>query len=187
LPAHFRVWLSRHKLLLGAIGAVCLVGAVAGIVYSANRASTGAPPGASPGAHAPGSGSGSGSEGKNERMLETLGGLSAAHLYQTYLNIGLVADAVENETYTAAQAKEMLTTVAGLMDVVDKQLARLAKMDLSTEDQQDVQRIRTISSLMRVQIASLQAYWLTGDARHAARYHETREKAWKGLSEVLGL
>jgi len=123
----------------------------------------------------------------NDRMLETLGGLSAAHLYQSYLNIGLVADAVEKDTYTAAHASQMLTTVSGLMDVVDKQLERLAKMDLGADDKRDVQRIRAISSLMRVQIASLQAFWLTNDQQHAVRYHQTREKAWAGLSEVLGL
>ena len=32
-----------------------------------------------------------------------------------------------------------------------------------------------------------EAYWRTHDAQQAARYHEAREKSWKGLSEVLGL
>jgi hypothetical protein len=167
--------LSWRGVLVGSAGAVLMVGTVAGIVYWNNRpgstpAATSAPPVAT-----------------KDRMLETLGGLSAAHLYQSYLNIGLVADAVENDTYTQAQASQMLFTVAGLMDVVDKQLERLTKMELGADDKQNVQRIRAISSLMRVQVASLQAYWLTGDDKHAKRYHETREKAWAGLSEVLGL
>jgi hypothetical protein len=123
----------------------------------------------------------------NERMLETLGGLSAAHLYQTYLNIGLLADAVEKETYSQAQALEMLTTVVGLMTTVDRQLDRLAKNELGAEDQRDVERMRSLTALLRVQIVALRAYWSTGSAQQAARYHEAREKAWQGLSEVLGL
>jgi hypothetical protein len=166
---------SWRGVLVGTAGAVLIVGSVAGIVYWNNR------PGSVPAT------TGGPAVAKNDRMLETLGGLSATHLYQSYLNIGLVADAVENDTYTQAQASQMLFTVAGLMDVVDKQLERLTKMELSGDDKQNVQRIRAISSLMRVQIASLQAYWLTGDEKHAKRYHDTREKAWAGLSEVLGL
>ena len=123
----------------------------------------------------------------NERLLETLGGLSAAHLYQSYLNIGLLADAVDNKTYTQAQALEMLTTVVGLMNTVDKQLDRLAKNDLSADDKRDVERIRSISALLRVQVVALRAYWSTGSAQQAVRYHEARDKAWQGLSEVLGL
>jgi hypothetical protein len=116
----------------------------------------------------------------NERMLETLGGLSAAHLYQSYLNIGLLADAVDNKTYTQAQALEMLTTVVGLMDTVDKQLDRLARNDLSADDKRDVERIRSLSALLRVQVVALRLYWSTGSAQQAVRYHEARDKAWQG-------
>jgi hypothetical protein len=182
-PLAAKPWFARHQLLLGAGGAVLIVGVVAGIVQAINRPS--APPAPPPAdiakpAEVP-------AKTANDCMLETLGGLCAAHLYQSYLNIGLVADAVEHETYTESHATQMLANVAGLMDVVDKQLERLIKMDLSADDKRDVQRIRAISSLMRVQIASLRAYWLTNDQKHATRYHETREKAWAGLTEVLGL
>src|SRR5262245_57768816 len=79
-----------RMVLYAAAGAALLVLGVAGAVIFANRAGATPEP---PPARTP-----------HERMLETLGGLSAAHLYQSYLNIGLLADAVENETYTEAQA-----------------------------------------------------------------------------------
>jgi hypothetical protein len=123
----------------------------------------------------------------NDRMLETLGGLCASHLYQSYLNIGLLADAVDNQTYTQAQAQEMLGTVVSLMDTVDRQLDKLIRNDLSEDDKRDVERIRALSALLRVQVLALRNYWSTGSAELAARYHQAREKAWQGLSEVLGL
>jgi hypothetical protein len=50
-----------------------------------------------------------------------------------------------------------------------------------------VERIRSLSALLRVQVVALRSYWSTGSPQQAARYHEAREKAWQGLSEVLGL
>jgi hypothetical protein len=165
-------WPVRREWWFAAAAGLVLLGVAAALVFS-NRSSNAAPV---PTAPVP-----------NERMLETLGGLSAAHLYQSYLNIGLLADAVDNKTYTQAQALEMLTTVVGLMDTVDKQLDRLARNDLSADDKRDVERIRSLSALLRVQVVALRLYWSTGSGQQAVRYHEARDKAWQGLSAVLGL
>jgi hypothetical protein len=173
-PAPWRP--GRRAVLLGA-AALFLLSNVVGIVYFSSTSS----------AHAPSNNDPAKAKAVNERMLETLGCQSAVHLYQSYLNIGLIADSVEHENCSPAEGAKMLNTVASLMDVVDKQLERLTETDFSTEDIQDIQRIRAISSLMRVQLASLQAYWLSGDRKHADRYHETREKAWVELGKVLSL
>jgi hypothetical protein len=166
-------WLLARKLLLGVIGAVFFVGAIAGTVYVYSAQRSSAPPVAD--------------NKPNERMMETLGGLSASHLYQSYLNINLVADAVENDIYDVDEGLKMLTTVAKLMDGVDKQLEKLAKKDLSSEDQQDVQGMRAVSSLLRVQVAALRMYWRTGETKHLNTFHDTRKRAWKGLSDLLEL
>jgi hypothetical protein len=159
----------RRTLVLAAL-AVLLVAGSAGAVVWFNR----------PAAEPP--------RTPQERTLEALGSLSASHLYQSYLNIGMLADAVEEGTYTPSQAQEMLAKVVSLMDVVDRQLDRLARGDLSPDDQRDVERIRGLSALLRSQAAALKAYWQnTADTRLASRYHEAREKAWQGLSDVLGL
>jgi hypothetical protein len=180
---------SLRQLLLGAAGAVLLVVVVAGAVYWSRPPASPPPAAGQPAPAAPKAAASPAVDAApkpNERLLEMLGSLSTAHLHQSYLNIGMVADAVENETYTEAQGREMLATVAGLMDVVDRQLARLAKMELNSDDKEAVQHIRNISSLMRVQLVSLQAYWETGESKHAKRYHQAHEQAWKALSEVLG-
>ncbi|HYV34459.1 MAG TPA: hypothetical protein VE988_02070, partial [Gemmataceae bacterium] len=163
---------SRKYWFISCAAALLIVGIAAGFIF-ANRGS------------APATVSNDASpKTPNDRMLETLGSLSAAHLYQSYLNIGMLADAVEKEGYSQEQANNMLATVVSLMNVVDKQLDKLAKADLGAEEKNDVERIRELSGLLRVQVAALRAYWLTGQQEQATRYQAAREKAWTALSEV---
>jgi hypothetical protein len=122
-----------------------------------------------------------------ERFLAALGMLSAAQVYQTYLNIGLLADGVENEVYTKAQAEEMLTTVVGLLDQGDRQLDTVRQTELDADDQANVLRIQGLTVLLRRQASALRAYWATGDREQITRYHQARETTWKSLSDALGI
>ncbi len=122
-----------------------------------------------------------------ERFLSALGMLSAAQVYQTYLNIGLLADGVESEAYTKAQAEEMLATVVGLLDQGDRQLDAVRQTDLDADDRANVQRIQDLTALLRRQASALRAYWATGNREQITRYHQARETTWKSLSAALGI
>jgi hypothetical protein len=124
---------------------------------------------------------------ERERYLAALGLLSAAQVYQTYLNIGLLADGVESGAYGKADAEEMLATVAGLIDQMNRQLDKIGDTGLGAEDQQNVERIQTLTALLRRQASALRAYWATGDREQIDRYHQARETTWKNVSEVLGI
>jgi len=121
----------------------------------------------------------------HEQLLEGLGGMSAAHLYQSFLNIGLLADGVENETYSPAEAEKMLSTVTGLMDLMDRNLQKLSESGLDAEDRRSVERIRGLSEKLRAQAAALRAYWASEGEAAAERYHRARDEAWAGLSELV--
>ncbi len=122
-----------------------------------------------------------------ERFLQALGGLSAAHVYQSYLNIGLLADGVESESYTKAEAEQMLATVSNMIDLADRQLDKIADADLDPDDRQGMKRIQELAVLLRRQASALRAYWATGGREQITRYHQTRETTWTSLSEVLGI
>jgi hypothetical protein len=122
-----------------------------------------------------------------EGLLEAVGGLSVAHLYQSYLNIGLLADAVESETYSDKEAMPFLQKIQELLAGVDKHLDRINKIKLEADDHKALQRLRTISGHLQRQTASLLAYWKAGDEATATRYHEARNQAWGQLKEMLGL
>ncbi len=122
-----------------------------------------------------------------DRYLEALGGLSASHLYQSYLNIGLLADGVEKEVYALDEAEKMLGSVTDLMNLVEGQLAKVRQTGLEPDDHASLERIKAVTALLRLQTETLQAYWVSGDMEEARQYHQAREATWKGLSKVLGL
>lgn len=120
-------------------------------------------------------------------FLEALGGLSATHLYQSHLNIGLLADGVESETYTIEDAEKNLKSVVELMKHVEAQHARLVKSGLDSDDQDSIRQIQAVSAMLHLQIDSLRAYWATEDVEQANQYHLARKASWQGLTKVLGL
>jgi hypothetical protein len=122
----------------------------------------------------------------NCNLLETLGSLSATHLYQTHLNIGLVADGVESEIYTVEEAEQNLQSIVAMMKQVEEQHAKLAKSGLDADDQESLRQLQAVSAMLHLQVESLRAYWTTGESVHAEQYHQARKATWQGLSAVLG-
>lgn len=120
-------------------------------------------------------------------LAETVGLLAGLQLYQTYLNIGLLADARAEGLYEASELNQLLGSVVVPLDKVEKQLEKVAGLKLSKEDAATVTRLKKITGLLRQQGKSLQSFWDTGVADHGKRYEEARQAAWKELSEVLDL
>jgi hypothetical protein len=125
--------------------------------------------------------------GAKVEVLETLGALSATHLYQSHLSIGLLADGVESEIYTIAQAEESLKPMLDMMQTIDARLAKLAKSDLDEEDRRSIEQIQAVSGLLRLQAESLRSYWKMGNAEQAQEFEAARKASANGLSKVLGL
>jgi hypothetical protein len=130
--------------------------------------------------------------GPREASLKALGGLTAGHLYQSYLNIGLLADAMENDLYKLDDAKKWLASVLSFMNKIDEQMARLDKEDLGPEEQKAVAGVRLVTDLLRIQGNELRGYWETPDTNpekkeeHEKKYMKAREQAWDRIRELLG-
>jgi hypothetical protein len=126
---------------------------------------------------------------KSERPqhLETVGALAAGQLYQTYLTIGLLADGVARGAYDEKDARSILQTARGLVELQDKHLARVGKLDLTPADREALNKLRKLGTLLRRQAEELDAYWKTDDKDHAAKYEKTRQEAWTDLSSLLRL
>jgi len=128
-----------------------------------------------------------------DRALEVVGGLTAGHLYQSYLNIGMLADAVENEVYTDGEAKKLLATVTSLMDTVDVQLTRLNEAIEDAEDRKRLAQVRQLTALLRAQAKELRGYWdvpakdVELRKQHELKFHKARDAAWGGIKELLGI
>ena len=124
---------------------------------------------------------------KETLLLETLGALAGAQLYQSYLNIGFIADGRAEGTYEEKDIQQILSSVLTLMEALDKKLDQVGKLDLSKDDREGIAEIRKLSGLLRLQADELQAFWKTGDKARADKYEKTRKEAWAGISKLLGL
>ena len=121
-------------------------------------------------------------------LEETVRLLSGQQLYQTYLNIGLLADLRAEGVYEAGELAQLLGSVVTPLERVDRQLEKVSALKgMGKEDVAALARMRRIADLLRTQGKSLQAHWDTGAGDHAARYEAARQAAWKELGDFLEL
>jgi hypothetical protein len=119
-----------------------------------------------------------------ERLLEVLGGLSAAHLGQTFINLGMLEDGVEDETYTKAVAAKNLARMVAWIDQVDGYLAKLGDAGLTRADLDTLARIRRASRSLRAQADALSTYWKDGDKEQRQRCQAARELSWIAIRDL---
>jgi hypothetical protein len=124
---------------------------------------------------------------QRERLLESIGSVSSIYLYQSYLNVGLIADAVKNDTYSKDEAVELLSTIVTLLQTVDAQMQKLESVGLDDEEVAAVKQVRSISSLIKSQTTHLQSHWKTGEKSNLDQFHQTRRQSWTELCSILGL
>ncbi len=124
---------------------------------------------------------------ERRQLLEILGALTAANYYQTYLNLGLLADGKAKGAYTDKDASKVLDSILSLLDSVDRKLAALAQIDLDKEDRVSLEQMRALSSLLRQQGKELQAFWDSGKDEDATRYESARKDSWAAISKLLGI
>ncbi len=124
----------------------------------------------------------------NAVLTESVGLFAGVQLYQTYLNIGLLADARAAGVYEDADAGHVLGSVLEPLKKVDKQLEKLAALKgLDKEDAAAVARLRKIAALLILQGDSLAAFWTTDQQAPADKYEAARLKAWAELEDFLDM
>ncbi|MBI5722392.1 MAG: hypothetical protein HZA50_00380 [Planctomycetes bacterium] len=122
------------------------------------------------------------------RILKTLGAMAAAHLYEAYLSIGMIADGKEQEIYETKEAQAILDTTDSLLAGIDKQMDDLLTCeDLGKKDRETLTKVKSINTLLLKQSSQLQTYWKSGKQEDSSKYDATRQEAWKAISELLGL
>ncbi len=119
-------------------------------------------------------------------LTETVGVLSGLYLYQTYLNINLLADAKADRRYDDEAARTVLNSVVGPLDVVDKQFSRIGALSQTDADREAAGKLRKIVGLLRRQGQELSRFWDTGRPADGGRYEAARQESWRQISAVLG-
>ena len=120
-------------------------------------------------------------------LLQTIGALTAAHYFQTYLNIGFIADGKGHGIYSEKDARRVLQSVLTLLDSVDRRLETLNQVNLNKDDRESLEQMRAISALLRQQAKELQNYWERGQDEDLARYETVRKNSYAAISKLLGI
>jgi hypothetical protein len=122
-----------------------------------------------------------------QALLESVGVLTAAHCYQSYLNIGLLADGRAKGIYTKKEASQLLDSVLSVLDSIDRRLAVLGKIDLGKEDHDSLEQMRDLSDLLRRQGKQLETFWDSGKDEDAAKYEDDRKDSWAAISRLTSV
>ena len=120
-------------------------------------------------------------------LLQTIGALTAAHYFQTYLNIGFIADGKGHGIYSEKDARRVLQSVLTLLDSVDRRLETLNQVNLNKDDRESLEQMRAISALLRQQAKELQNYWERGQDEDLNRYESIRKNSYAAISKLLGI
>ena len=120
-----------------------------------------------------------------EALRSALGAMTGISIRQAYLNVGLLADGVEAQTYKPAEAAKVLETVNAALITADRKLEQLPDKALGADDREDVARVRQAIRLLMAQVKALKAYWADKNKDSAERFQKTREVSWKAIKELL--
>jgi hypothetical protein len=124
-------------------------------------------------------------------LLDVVGSLMSAHLYETFVSVGLLADAVEEGVYPVDKGKALLETLNSFIDHAERQLVRLPPSSFQTEeDRKAMELARSVLTLLRAQTKELKAYWdETGDdrAEHVKRFREARAEAGAMIQKLVNV
>ena len=120
-------------------------------------------------------------------LLETFGLLGGLQLYQTYLNIGFIADGKAQGVYSESNAKALLGSILIPLDSVSTQLTKSAKVVPAKEDQDALGKLEKITRILQQQGKSLETFWASGKESDGSQFESSRKQAWGEISALLGL
>jgi hypothetical protein len=129
------------------------------------------------------------SDERENKLLETLGGFSAAMLYNTYGLIGSISDGYAHDAYDAL-------TISNLMDAQRKVADNLVKVleDLKNtgylkdkKDQDFAGSVINILKGLKKQAQLLEDYADNKTRQKQEAYEDQRKQNWSAISKLMGI
>lgn len=119
--------------------------------------------------------------------LYLIGALGGAHVYTTYAYIGVLADGLSKDLYTAEQTKTLLAEVISVSDSLIKNLTRVRDGGLSEADAASIENMIDIYRLLQDEAKAASAFSESRSVEDAQKFEETRTTVWPKISDLLGL
>lgn len=128
-------------------------------------------------------------EEREQKLLETIGSLSALYIYNTYTTIGSICDGAVKEVYTDSFATAVLEEQKGMLDMVIGKMNGLVK-NKTLKDPSDVNYVNNMIPLLtglKKQAQAYIGYMQTKEATYKSEYSNTRKSNWKSICELMDI
>jgi hypothetical protein len=124
-----------------------------------------------------------------DQALEALGGSCGLLLYNTYMIVGMTADAFAEGVYDVDKSTQILDEQsAGIGAVKEQYNALLSSGFLTAEsDQQFIKETLDAFDLVVLEIESLEKYLSTSSPKDADEYEANRQEAWAEIARLLDI
>lgn len=119
--------------------------------------------------------------------VQIIGALTKFYPYQTFLMVGMLADAYQKEVYTAATVQQFLTEVDAMLTDTTKRIELVRGGFTSDTDKEYFDQVIDICDLLKKQAKGLSDYTKTKSQADLNRYSKAREQVWPQLQEILGI
>jgi hypothetical protein len=132
-------------------------------------------------------GSGASFADEDDGRLSAIGGLSAAHMYTSYIAIGAIGDAFGNEIYDTERVQDLMGGLVGMLDTLKKQLLLVQENCEDESDQDYIDETIQIYSLLQEEARQLSKFSESRDKADHRAYEKARTTVWPRIEKLLGL
>lgn len=119
-------------------------------------------------------------------QLEAIGGLSMVTARNTFLLIGVTADAFAKQAYKGDQVEAIMKSVIRQLDTVSNQLRKLQDAELSEANDQYVDQIVSVYRLLQDQARALDKFVAKPGEGTANAFEKARKAALTALDKLAG-
>ncbi len=123
----------------------------------------------------------------DDGRLSAIGGLSAAHMYTSYIAIGAIGDAFGNEVYDTERVQELMKGMVGMLDTLKKQLLLVQENCEDKADQEYIDETIQIYTLLQEEARQLSKYSESTNKADYRAYEKARTTVWPRIEKLLGL
>lgn len=124
---------------------------------------------------------------QDDGRLAAIGGLSAAHMYTTYVAIGATADAFGNDVYDSQQVQDIMGSLVGMIDTLKKQLLLVQENCEDKNDQEYIDETIGVYTLLQEEARQLSNFAESRDISDHRAYEKARTTVWPKIEKLLGL
>lgn len=120
----------------------------------------------------------------NNLPLQAIGALGVGHIQSTLGLIGVIADSLSKEIYTAKQIEDLMVGTINSLESPKRILRRLQDRDVSGDDAEFVDRMISVLNALQREAKALTLYSNSRKADDAVDFEKKRRQALKKLGEL---